>query len=83
MNTTANSPSAHPDLKQNYVEAGVDGLIHEKSVWASLKGFGQANPLRIIAMCIVYWLIVWPDLTLIWPQDFFREYGYDCYSLWR
>ena len=49
----------------NYVEAGVDGLIHGKSFWDSLMGFGQANPLRVIAMCIVYWLIVWPYLVLI------------------
>ena len=49
----------------NYVEAGVDGLIHGKSFWDSLMGFGQANPLRVLAMCIVYWLIVWPYLVLI------------------
>ena len=49
----------------NYVEAGFDGLIHGKSFWDSLMGFGQANPLRVIAMCIVYWLIVWPYLVLI------------------
>jgi hypothetical protein len=59
MNTPAHSLSAHPDLKQNYVEAGVDGMIHGKSVWDLLMAFGQANPLRVIAVCIVYWLIVW------------------------
>jgi len=83
MNAPANRPSTHPDLKQKYVEASVDGLIHGKSVWGSLMRFGQANPLRVIAMCIVYWLIIWPYLTVIWSQYFFREYGYDCYSLWR
>jgi hypothetical protein len=50
MNASANSPSAHPDLKQNYVEASVDSMIHGKSFWGSLMGFGQANPLRIIAI---------------------------------
>ena len=49
----------------NYLEAGVDGLIHGKNFWDSLASFGQANPLRVIAMCIVYWLIVWPYLVLI------------------
>ena len=49
----------------NYLEAGVDGLIHGKNFWDSLAAFGQANPLRVLAMCIVYWLIVWPYLVLI------------------
>ncbi len=65
MNAPVNSLAAHPDSKQNYIEAGVDGLIHGKSVWDSLMGFGQAKPLRVIAMCIVYWLIVWLYLILI------------------
>jgi hypothetical protein len=52
-------------LGLNYVEAGVEGLIHGKNFWDSLAAFGQANPLRVIAMCIVYWLIVWPYLVLI------------------
>ncbi|WP_293599106.1 hypothetical protein [Polynucleobacter sp. 35-46-11] len=26
--------------------------------------FGQSNPLRVVAMSIVYWLIVWPYLLL-------------------
>jgi hypothetical protein len=49
----------------NYLEAGFDGLIHGKSFWDSLAAFGHANPLRVLAMCIVYWLIVWPYLVLI------------------
>ena len=52
-------------LGLNYLEAGVEGLIHGKNFWDSLAAFGQANPLRVIAMCIVYWLIVWPYLVLI------------------
>lgn len=51
-------------LGLNYLEAGLDGLIHGKSFWLSLAGFDQGNPLRIFAICIVYWLIVWPYLTL-------------------
>ncbi len=52
-------------LGLNYLEAGVEGLFHGKNFWDSLMGFGQKNPLRVIAMCIVYWLIVWPYLVLI------------------
>jgi hypothetical protein len=50
MNAPANSPSALPDLKLNYVEAGVDSMRHGKSFWDLLMGFGQANRLRIIAL---------------------------------
>jgi hypothetical protein len=31
----------------------------------SLMGFAQANLLRVIAICIVYWLTIWPYSTLI------------------
>lgn len=48
----------------NYVEAGASGLIHGKDFWDSLKAFGKADPLRVSALCIVYWLIVWPYLAL-------------------
>ncbi|OZA09401.1 MAG: hypothetical protein B7Y05_18145, partial [Polynucleobacter sp. 24-46-87] len=46
----------------NYLEAGVDGVIHGKEFIASLADFGQSNPLHVVAMSIVYWLIVWPYL---------------------
>ena len=49
----------------SYLEAGLNGFFHGKPFWDSLSSFGQANPLRILAMCIVYWLIVWPYLILI------------------
>jgi hypothetical protein len=52
-------------LGLNYFEAGIDGLIHGKDFIASMGAFGQANPLRVVAMMIVYWLIVWPYLLLI------------------
>jgi hypothetical protein len=48
----------------NYLEAGVNGLIHGRDFWDSLKDFGKADPLRIASMCIVYWLIVCPYLAL-------------------
>lgn len=51
-------------LGLNYLEAGVDGLIHGKEFISSMAAFGQSNPLRVVAMSIVYWLIVWPYLLL-------------------
>ena len=49
-------------LALNYVEAGVHGLIDGRSFITSMADFGQSNPLKVLAMCIVYWLIVWPCL---------------------
>jgi len=49
-------------LGLNYFEAGIDGLIHGKNFLISMTEFGQSNPLRVVAMSIVYWLIVWPYL---------------------
>lgn len=51
-------------LGLNYLEAGVHGLIHGKDFFISMTEFGQSNPLRVVAMSIVYWLIVWPYLLL-------------------
>jgi len=52
-------------LALNYLEAGVHGLINGKHFLDSMMGFGQSNPLRILAMCILYWLIVFPYLVLV------------------
>ncbi|CAM3763960.1 hypothetical protein [Polynucleobacter arcticus] len=51
-------------LGLNYLEAGVRGLIHGKEFLISMTDFSQSNPLRVVAMAIVYWLIVWPYLLL-------------------
>jgi hypothetical protein len=51
-------------LGLNYLEAGIHGLIHGKAFLISMTEFGQSNPLRVVAMSIVYWLIVWPYLLL-------------------
>lgn len=52
-------------LMLNYLESGIDGLIHGKEFFTSMAAFGQNNPLRVFAMTIVYWLIVWPYLVFI------------------
>jgi len=49
-------------LSLNYLEAGIDGAIHGKNFLVSMAAFGQADPLHVIAMALVYWLIVWPYL---------------------
>lgn len=49
-------------LALNYLESGIDGAIHGKNFIDSMAAFGQADPLHVLAMSIVYWLIVWPYL---------------------
>ena len=55
-------------LSLNYLEAGIEGAIHGKSFIESMASFGQANPLHILSMSIVYWLIVWPYLIFTGMQ---------------
>jgi hypothetical protein len=52
-------------LALNYIEAGIEGLMHGKNFIDSMSAFGQKNPLKVLAMTIVYWLIVWPYLVLV------------------
>ena len=49
----------------NYLEAGVDGLLHGKEFILSMTAFGNGDPLRVFAMSILYWLIVWPYLIFV------------------
>lgn len=49
----------------NFLEAGVDGLIHGKAFISSMAAFGDGEPLKICAMAILYWLIVWPYLIFM------------------
>ena len=46
----------------NYVEAGIHGAIHGRNFIDSMADFGQSNPLKVLAMCMVYWFIFWPYL---------------------
>jgi hypothetical protein len=52
-------------LALNYIEAGVNGLIHGKEFISSMANFGMSDPMRVFAMSIVYWLIVWPYLLFM------------------
>jgi hypothetical protein len=49
-------------ISLSYVEAGVEGLMHHKDFITSMAAFGDADPLRVLAMAIIYWLIFWPYL---------------------
>ena len=49
-------------LALNFLEAGAHGLINGHPFISSMAAFGNADPIRILAMSIVYWLIVWPYL---------------------
>ena len=49
----------------NFIEAGVDGLMHEKTFFSSMMAFGNGEPIRILSMSILYWLIVWPYLIFM------------------
>ena len=49
----------------SWLEAGVEGLIHGKDFMTSLGSFGGGDPLHILALAIVYWLIVAPFLFII------------------
>lgn len=52
-------------LALSYLESGVKGLIHGQNFIPSLLGFGGGDPLHILSLGIVYWLIIWPYLLLI------------------
>ena len=49
-------------LMLSYLESGVNGLIHGRNFIDSLLSFGHSDPLYILALSIVYWLIIWPYL---------------------
>lgn len=52
-------------LALNFLEAGVDGLFHGKEFIPSMAAFGNGEPIRIFAISILYWLIVWPYLIFM------------------
>ena len=55
-------------LLLSYIEAGVEGLFHGKEFIPSLGAFGGGDPLHILSLSIVYWLIVWPYLVFMGMQ---------------
>ena len=49
-------------LMLSYLESGIDGLLHGRDFIESLLSFGHSDPLYILALSLVYWLIIWPYL---------------------
>jgi len=47
----------------SYLESGIGSLIHGAGFLAGIFNFGHGDPLNILALSIVYWLIVWPYLV--------------------
>jgi hypothetical protein len=47
------------------LEEGIRGLINGKEFISSMAAVGSGDPLRVLAISIVYWLIVWPYLIFV------------------
>lgn len=48
----------------SFVEEGVRGMIHGQSFVHAMGEFGGGNPLRILGLAWVYWLILVPYLVI-------------------
>lgn len=46
-------------------ESGLEGLVHHRGFISSLANFGNGDPIHILALCLIYWLIVLPYLTFM------------------
>ena len=44
------------------LESGIDSLVHKAGFIEGILEFGHHSAMRILALSIVYWLIVWPYL---------------------
>jgi len=49
----------------SYIESGVNGLIHGRNFIGSLLSFGHSDPLYVLALSIMYWLIICPYLIFV------------------
>lgn len=47
------------------IESGLEGFIHHRGFISSLANFGNGDPIHILALCLIYWLIVLPYLTFM------------------
>jgi hypothetical protein len=67
------------------LEVGVDGWIHGKAFISSVAQFGGGDPLHILSLAIVYWLIIAPFLVfngikMALGQDATRELFYGAHK---
>lgn len=51
------------------LESGLDGWIHHRGFISSLANFGNGDPIHILALSLIYWLIVLPYLTFMSLQS--------------
>jgi len=51
------------------IESGLEGLIHHRGFISSLANFGNGDPIHILALSLIYWLIVLPYLTFMSLQS--------------
>lgn len=49
-------------LALSYLETGIEGMMHGKSFISALEAFGNGDPVRVAALALIYWLILWPYL---------------------
>lgn len=50
-------------------ESGLEGWFHHRGFISSLANFGNADPIHILALSLIYWLIVLPYLTFMSLQS--------------
>ena len=51
------------------IESGLEGWIHHRGFISSLANFGNGDPIHILALSLIYWLIVLPYLTFMCLQS--------------
>lgn len=51
------------------LESGIEGWIHHRGFISSLANFGNGDPIHILALSLIYWLIVLPYLTFMSLQS--------------
>ena len=51
------------------LESALEGWIHHRGFISSLANFGNGDPIHILALSLIYWLIVLPYLTFMSLQS--------------
>ncbi|MBM3348318.1 MAG: hypothetical protein FJY58_01270 [Betaproteobacteria bacterium] len=51
------------------LESGIEGWVHHRGFISSLANFGNGDPIHILALSLIYWLIVLPYLTFMSLQS--------------
>ena len=51
------------------LESGMEGWVHHRGFISSLANFGNGDPIHILALSLIYWLILLPYLTFMSLQS--------------